>query len=348
MSVITTRSGTSSLTARMARLPILSGSHARAQSSVRLAWSEWGKMQIAGMFSRAARSAARRAPSRVRRSTPGIEAISPSAPATSVTKIGQIRLAGVRFRSDTIARMLALRRSRRRRPAGKGAMMGLAMGASCLGWGNRAAFPWLKPVLRSRADKDKELPVPQFDNLIGLLGSRSFSTIWFWLVLIGMWSVTGRSVIGIPSEVLARARAALAGDDGQGPAVITLLDWLSLILPRWQLRPREGAAFLGVTSFLMTSLAVLGFVFWLEMAQALTLLLLPFWALFWMRVRLARRLVPLVHAAQEGRAPVSQAAGDAARAMVWHKRFVTILSMIAVAVTALWGALWTVLHPVGF
>ena len=95
-------------------------------------------------------------------------------------------------------------------------------------------------------------------------------------------------------------------------------------------------------------MAVLGFVFWLEMAQALTLLLLPFWVLFWMRVRLARRLVPLVHAAQEGRAPVSQAAGNAARAMVWHKRFVTILSMIAVAVTALWGALWTVLHPVGF
>ena len=190
--------------------------------------------------------------------------------------------------------------------------------------------------------------MPQFDNLIGLLGSRSFSTIWFWLVLIGMWSVVGRSVLGIPTEVLARARASLAGDDAQGPAVITLLDWLSLILPRWQLRPREGAAFLGVTSFLMTSLAVLGFVFWLEMAQALTLLLLPFWVLFWMRVRLARRLVPLVHAAQEGRAPVSQAAGDAARAMVWHKRFVTILSMIAVAVTALWGALWTVLHPVGF
>ena len=128
--------------------------------------------------------------------------------------------------------------------------------------------------------------MPQFDNLIGLLGSRSFSTIWFWLVLIGMWSVAGRSVLGIPTEVLARARASLAGDDAQGPAVITLLDWLSLLLPRWQLRPREGAAFLGFTSFLMTSLAVLGFVFWLEMAQALTLLLLPFWVLFWMRVRL--------------------------------------------------------------
>lgn len=190
--------------------------------------------------------------------------------------------------------------------------------------------------------------MPQFDNLLGLLGSRSFSSIWFWLVLIGTWSMVGRSVLGVPTEVLSRAHQAQGQGDGQGTAVITLLDWLSLILPRWRLGPREGAVFLGVTSFLITSLAVLGFGFGLEMAQALTLLLVPFWALFWMRVRLARRLVPLVHAAQEGRAPVSQAAADAARAMIWHKRFVTILSMISVAVTALWGALWTVLHPLGF
>jgi len=145
--------------------------------------------------------------------------------------------------------------------------------------------------------------VPQFDNLLGLLGSRSFSSIWFWLVLIGTWSMVGRSVLGVPTEVLSRAHQAQGQGDGQGTAVITLLDWLSLILPRWQLGAREGAVFLGVTSFLITSLAVLGFGFGLEMAQALTLLLVPFWALFWMRVRLARRLVPLVHAAQEGRAP---------------------------------------------
>ena len=202
----------------------------------------------------------------------------------------------------------------------------------------------MKPVLRSRAAKDKELPVPQFDNLLGLLGSRSFSSIWFWLLLLGMWSVTGRTVLGVPTEVLTRARRDPATED----AAITLLDWLSLILPRWQLSPREGAAFLGVTTFLLTSLAILGFGFGLEMAQALVLLLVPFWVLFWMRLRLARRLTPLVAAAQEGRAPVSQAARDAMRAMVWHKRGVTVLSMLSVAVVALWGALWTLMHPLGF
>ena len=71
---------------------------------------------------------------RLNGSTPGIEAISPSAPATSVTKMGQIRLAGVRFVSATMARILGVRRSRRRRVAGKGAMIGLAMGLPCCWW----------------------------------------------------------------------------------------------------------------------------------------------------------------------------------------------------------------------
>ena len=38
--------------------------------------------------------------------------------------------------------------------------------------------------------------MPQFDSLIGFLDSRSFGTVWYWLVVIGTWSLTGRSVIG--------------------------------------------------------------------------------------------------------------------------------------------------------
>lgn len=189
--------------------------------------------------------------------------------------------------------------------------------------------------------------MPQFDNLIGLLGSRSFSTIWFWLALIGMWSAAGRTVLGVPSEVLARARAARSEGQEGGAGVMTLLDWLSLVLPRWQLGRVEGAVFLGVTSFLMTVGAMLGFRFGLEMAQALTLLMAPFWLLFWMRLRLARRLIPLIEATQDGRLPVPQAADGAIRAMQWHRRWVTALSVVSVATTAIWGALWTLLHPLG-
>ena len=41
-------------------------------------------------------------------------------------------------------------------------------------------------------------------------------------------------------------------------------------------------------------------------------------------------------------------AAEAVRRMVIHRRLVTVLSMAAVAVTALLGALWSLIHPYGF
>ena len=190
--------------------------------------------------------------------------------------------------------------------------------------------------------------MPQFDSLVGFLDSRSFGTIWYWLVVIGTWSLTGRSVIGVPTEIVSRARMAVQADEGDSPTVLHLLDWLSLVLPRWRLSAPEGVAFLALTGFALTSLAIMGIGYALELALASFLLLFPLAMLFWMRVALARRLMPLLEAAEEGSRPIPEAAAEAIRRMVIHRRLVTVLSMAAVAVTALWGALWSVIHPYGF
>ncbi|MFV0386554.1 hypothetical protein [Paracoccus sp. (in: a-proteobacteria)] len=188
--------------------------------------------------------------------------------------------------------------------------------------------------------------MPQIDGIISLLDSRSFGTIWYWVVLIGMWSAAGRNVIGIPTEVLSRARYA-RNSQPEGVAVMNLLDWLSLVLPRWHLRRQEGAVFLAVSAFLLTSLAIMGFRHDLEMAQALTLLLLPFAILYWLRVLLARRLLPLVMRAQDGDLPVTELAAQVIRRLTWHRRAVTLLSVVSVATTGIWGAIWSLLHPNG-
>ena len=190
--------------------------------------------------------------------------------------------------------------------------------------------------------------MPQFNSLIGFLDSRSFGTVWYWLVVIGTWSLTGRHVIGVPSEILLRARTAIQAGEGESPVVLHLLDWLSLVLPRWRLGAREGAVFLAATAFALSSLAIMGIGYALELALAGFLLLFPFAILFWMRVALARRLMPLLDAAEQGARPIPEAAAEAVRRMVIHRRLVTALSMAAVAVTALWGALWSVVHPYGF
>ncbi len=187
----------------------------------------------------------------------------------------------------------------------------------------------------------------QLDGVIAFLDNRSFGSIWYWFALVGMWSAAGRNVLGIPVEVLARARQAQKAGEGEGPAVVTLLDWLSLTLPRWQPGAREGAVFVGICAFLLSSLAVMGFGYGLEMAQALTLLLTPFLVLFLMRLALARGLMPVMLAGQSGDMPLAEAGDLVARRLTRHRRMVTALSMAAVAITALWGTLHSLMHPNG-
>ena len=188
----------------------------------------------------------------------------------------------------------------------------------------------------------------QIEGVISFLDSRSFGTIWFWIVVLGMWSAVGRHVLGVPTEVLLRARRARRDGRPDGAEAITLLDWLSLTLPRWQPGRGEGAVILGLSLFALSSLAILGFGYWLEMAQALTLLLTPFAALFWLRVWLAGRLHGLLGQAQSDARPLAQVAGDIIGRMMTHRRLVSLLSIVSVAATALWGTLWMLMHPFGF
>lgn len=192
--------------------------------------------------------------------------------------------------------------------------------------------------------------MPHFDSLIGFLDSRSFGTVWYWVVVIGTWSLTGRSVIGVPAEIVSRARSAVQADEGDSPVVLHLLDWVSLVVPQWQVGRREGATMLGVAAFALTSLAILGFRYRLELALASFLLLLPWSVLFWLRLGLARHLASVLAGAGAGEEakPVAAMAAAVVRRMVIHRRLVTILSMVSVALTALLGAVWSAVHANGF
>ena len=184
------------------------------------------------------------------------------------------------------------------------------------------------------------------DAILALLDSRSFSSIWFWLLVMLAWSLAGRRVLGVPQDVISAVeRPAPANPDD--PAAIMLLDWLSLTLPRWRLRPREGAVLVGVAAFLFSGLAILGFGYGLEMAQALVLLALPFAAIFGFEMRLAGRLRALLQQAEAGMAP-NVAGAEAARLMQRHRLLVLALSVLAVTVIAFYAALWMILNPFPF
>lgn len=199
-------------------------------------------------------------------------------------------------------------------------------------------------------------------GLLDVLDTRSFSSMWYWLILASLWTWLGRGALGIPAEVVAavrrRARTAAnarAGADeesaaappaahGPAPASLLLLDWLSLTTPRWQVPPRDGAILLGVACFVLTLLAGLGFLYGMETAQALALLMGPLLVLAVLRVRLAARLAGDLAAAEAGRLSPDAAAETAATRIARHMRHAMALSVIAVAGTALWGTLWLAVH----
>lgn len=182
------------------------------------------------------------------------------------------------------------------------------------------------------------------DAILALLDSRSYGTVWFWLMLMLAWAGAGRRILGVPWDVVAGLRQATGGGEAEA---LALLDWLSLTLPRWRLGPRDGALLLGAGSFLMTVLLILGFGYGLEMAQALVLLLAPLALLFVLDLRLARRLRAVLARAEVGQ-PVAEAGAEAARLMTRHRMVILMLSILSALVTGFFAALWMILHPYGY
>lgn len=184
--------------------------------------------------------------------------------------------------------------------------------------------------------------MPQFTGFLDLMDARSFGSVWFWLVLVLIWGCSGRAVLGVPTDVVNRARRDPTGEPG-----LALLDWLTLALPRWRFGKGEGVLLLVLAAFSLTSLVMLGFGYGLELAQAVSLLAVPLLILFLMRLRLARRLQPVLAGAQDGAIAPDQATAQALRMITLHRRLAFGLAVIAIAVTALWGTIWQLLHPNG-
>lgn len=186
--------------------------------------------------------------------------------------------------------------------------------------------------------------MPQLDGVLQFFDSRSFASVWFWIFVAALWTWAGRAVLGVPHDVVARAHAAKSPD---APEAIALLDWLSLQLPRFLMQPREMIWMLAGGAFVLTSLAVLGLIYGLELAQAVFLLAMPFAVLIWLRQRLAWRLHAVLMQAYEGQMAPAEAAQLAVRAMRRHRIWFTLISFGSVTVTAFWGAIFALLHPFG-
>ncbi|ETX29122.1 hypothetical protein [Roseivivax isoporae] len=150
---------------------------------------------------------------------------------------------------------------------------------------------------------------------------RSFSNLWFWIALAVMWSTTSHWVLGVPFDMVGRAarRGGTAQDDLE--ALVRINTARILYIAR-----ESGLILTAAGSFVLTLLAVLGFWFRIEFAQALFLLGLPMAVVALMSVRTAARI--------RGR----DLHGEALRrALTRHRFAVQAVGVTSVLATTLWG-----------
>ena len=161
-----------------------------------------------------------------------------------------------------------------------------------------------------------------FDILSNLLDLRSFSNLWYWIALAVVWSSASHWVLGVPWDMVGRARRK------GGQAELDLVA-LTLINARrldgiWR---DVGVAIALVFPFLISFLAVSGFVYRAEIAQAVFLFALPLSGVFALSMRLAHRLCT-----QEPPDP-----SVVIRALARHRIWVQMIGVVAIIVTAFWG-----------
>ena len=150
---------------------------------------------------------------------------------------------------------------------------------------------------------------------------RSFSNLWFWIALAVLWSSASHWVIGVPYDMIVRARRQ------GGQAETDLHDIVRVNVNRLlYIADVSGLWLIGLGCFLVTGLAILGFVYDVEFAQAVFLLGLPMSILFALSMATSRKI------AGQG------LTGDELRTcLLRHRLYTQMLGVVSIFVTAMWG-----------
>ena len=171
-----------------------------------------------------------------------------------------------------------------------------------------------------------------YQTLFELIDMRSFSNLWFWIVLAVVWSTASHWVLGVPYDMVLRARRH------GGQAEIDLQDIVRINSNRLLYIAKVSGLWLaGFACFFLTMLALLGFIYAFEFAQALFLLAFP---------------MSMVGALSLSTARIIQDEGFESVQLIKrlnrHRFYTQIIGMISIFVTALWGMYQNVtLGPLG-
>jgi len=171
-----------------------------------------------------------------------------------------------------------------------------------------------------------------YQTLFELIDMRSFSNLWFWIVLAVTWSTASHWVLGVPYDMVLRARRQGA------QAEVDLEDMVRINVNRLLFIAQvSGLWILGFACFGLTMLVLLGFVYGMEFAQAVFLLAFPLSLIGALSLSTARLIQS------------ESATGERLRKrLTRHRLYTQIIGMVSIFITAIWGMYQNVaLGPLG-
>jgi hypothetical protein len=163
--------------------------------------------------------------------------------------------------------------------------------------------------------------VDLIDTVFEVIDMRSFSNLWYWIGVAVLWSSTSHWVLGVPYDVIQRARR----EGGQAQADMEELTRIN-IRRLLHIVDRGVYVIVALACFWLTTLAVLAFYYDQEFAQAVFLLFAPMTIVVWISIRAARRIA------------AEDETGEALyRRLITHRRITQGIGMVSIFVTGMYG-----------
>jgi len=153
---------------------------------------------------------------------------------------------------------------------------------------------------------------------------RSFSNLWFWIMLAVLWSSASHWVLGVPWDMVVRARRDPDGEAGEDLRDMVRINTNRILF----IASQSGLLLTGFVCFALTVMIVIGFVFGREFAQALFLLFFPMSFVALLSLSTARK--------------VRHDTADMAalfKRLGRHRVATQVIGMVSIFVTAIWGML---------
>ncbi len=160
-----------------------------------------------------------------------------------------------------------------------------------------------------------------------MIDLRSFSSLWYWIGVAVAWSTASHWVLGVPYDLVQRARRTGGQSEADLQALVRINVNRLLLIARV-----SGLWLMGIAFFVLTTLAMLGFYYGLEFAQAVFLIAAP---------------MSLVGALSLRTAHIIERVGTDVpgiyRRLMIHRVTVQAIGVVAIFIAAMWG-MWHNMH----